>query len=171
MENFCAHRANGAARRNHPPSQIVQKRKGPRQRAHEHGAFLRQHCFAAWEAAFARRKRRKAAGGKIVDFSPGPPRVPGLNGMRLQALASPVAKDCLNFRSRGSNPPQSRRSPSELVERQPPRQTGSKHVHPHTQTSTRLFHRMPVFIQDEGRRRFRRGTNWLKACQNGSHAS
>ena len=71
-------------------------------------------------AAFARRKRRKAARGKIVDFSPGPPRVPSLSGTRLRALASPVAKDCLEFRWRGSNPPQSRRSPHMRLVRQPP---------------------------------------------------
>ena len=65
------------------------------------------------EAAFARRKRRKAAGGKIVDFPPGPP-APFLRQVkRLQSLAAPVAEDCFEFPpAGGSNPSQSRRTPS-----------------------------------------------------------
>ena len=47
--------------------------------------------FRASKAAESRR-------GENSDFPPGPPRVPNGLGTRLQALASPVAKDCLNFR-------------------------------------------------------------------------
>ena len=67
-------------------------------------------CLRYREAAFARRKRRKAAGGKIVDFPPRPlVHAPAWVGGRLHSWRLRLRRIALNSAFSGSNPPQSRR--------------------------------------------------------------
>ena len=60
--------------------------------------FFKVGLNCSREAAFARRKRRKAAGGNAKGVSPGPPRAYVRLCERLQCGAALVAEDCQNFR-------------------------------------------------------------------------